>query len=191
MRLLALPALALFLGTAAQAQTIELYGGTIAGPSQLDYGPLPSNPPTIPWDMDAGLVAGGGWYVGLPGGFEIGVDAMTTSRDYTGQSSTISTQSLMLAGRMQFPNMQMGGVTPYAGLGVGMINVHYSDPTSTFLNGSDLVAGYQAEIGTRFNLTSNMGAFVAMKYQATFDDPVIQTEYVEYQSLSIIGGVRW
>ena len=176
--------------TATQAQSVELYGGTIVAPSQLDYGPMPSNPPTIAWDMDNGIVAGGGLYWSIPGlaNAELGLDAMVTNRDYTGLGWSTSTQSVMAAGRMAFPTNV--GITPYVGLGLGAINVNFQDPGSPFLNGSDLLAGYQAELGIRYQL-GNVGTFMALKYQSTFGDPVIQMEYVEYESLSLIAGVRW
>lgn len=176
--------------TGAQAQTVELYTGAIVAPGQLDYGPLPSNPPPNTLNMDTGLVFGGGLYWGLPGGIELGLDAMSTTRDYSGSTASTSTESLMVAGRMQFPNAIPGPLTPYVGLGLGAINVNYSDPSSPFLNGSDLVAGYQAELGLRYQL-GNLQSFAALKYQGTFGDPVIQTEYVEYKSLSVITGIRW
>lgn len=176
--------------TGAQALTFETYAGAVMGPGQLDYGPLPpSSPNTL--NMDNGFAAGGGAYFDIPGGFEVGFDVMSTSRTYSAGQETLSTVSGMLAGRMELPNISSLNATPYFGIGVGAINVTYNDPSTAFLNGSDLVGGYQLEIGARISITPAMTGFTALKYQGTFSDPVIQTEYVEYESLSLIGGVRW
>lgn len=173
--------------SAAQAQTVELYGGTTVGGQMLNYGPVP---PSVPNDveMDPGLALGGGVYWTLPNNIEIGADAMFTDQDYTswGPGGNLQSASVMANGRYLFP---MQNMTLYAGLGVGAINLSYSD-TPALADGSDTIGGWQAEFGARFNLGST-NAFTAIKYQEGFDEGLIETESVEYNSVSLIGGIRF
>lgn len=173
--------------TGTSAQTVELYGGMTTGGQQLNYGPVPPAVPNLV-DMDSGLAFGAGVHWSLPNSFEIGIDTMLTGQDYTswGPGGYLQTQSYMATGRYLFPVQNMTG---YAGLGVGAITVDYSD-TPALADGSDTIAGWQIEAGMRFQLGATPG-FAAIKYQQGFDEALIATESVEYNSLSLIGGIRF
>lgn len=190
MKTISVTAAAAALGLAAmsaQAQTIELYGGATTGGQQLNYGPVPPGGPNLV-DMDPGIALGGGFHWSLPNNIEVGVDAMLTGQDYTswGPGGRLQTTSLMATGRYLVP---MQNMTAYAGLGLGAINVNYSD-TPGLADGSDMIGGWQIEGGVRFQLSGNTG-FAAIRYQEGFEEALIVTESVEYNSLSVIGGIRF
>lgn len=171
---------------ASSVSALEVYGGASFGGQDLNYGPASgSNPQT----MDAGLVAGAGQYWAGPQNWSFGADVMFTQQDYTTWGpATLSTVSVMATARYAFP--PSGGVTPYVGAGLGAINVTYDEPGATFLNGSDMVPGGQIEFGARVQLPS-FDLFGALKYQDAFDPAVIEGEYVEYDSLSLLTGISW
>lgn len=171
---------------ASSASAIEVYGGASLGGQDLNYGPASGNNPQT---MDAGLVAGAGHYWAGPPNWSFGADIMYTQQDYsTWGPATLSTVSAMAAARYAFS--PVSGVTPYVGAGLGAINVTYEEPGATFLNGSDTVTGGQIEFGARAQL-SGFALFGALKYQDAFDPAVIEGEYVEYNSLSLITGITW
>lgn len=175
--------------TAAQAQSIEIYGGSSFGGQDLNYGPVPPAVPNLQ-TMDAGPVFGGGYYIAtsIPQ-LSVGADVMFTNQDYStwGPGSNLSTTSLMVNGRYDFGTVNNIGF--YGGAGLGAIAVTYDDP-APFLDGSDTVAGYQLELGAVYNLGAYT-TFTAIKYQAGFDEALIQTESVEYNSTSLLVGFRF
>ena len=175
--------------TSAQAQSVEIYGGATLGGQDLNYGPVPPSSPNLQ-QMDAGYLLGGGVYWGIPGGFEAGLDAMYTNQGYSswGPGSTLESLSVMANGRYVFaiPN---ANITGYVGAGVGSINLTYDDPAA-FLDGDDTIGGWQIEGGVRYTL-STYELFTAMKYQQGFDEGMIQSESVEYNSLSLVTGMRF
>jgi hypothetical protein len=172
-----------------QAQSVEVYGGATLGGQDLNYGPVPPSSPNLQ-QMDAGYLAGVGIYWGIPGGFEGGLDAMYTNQGYSswGPGSTLETLSVMANGRYVFaiPNVN---ITGYVGAGVGSIQLTYDDP-SAFLDGNDTISGWQLEGGVRYTLGA-LETFTAIKYQEGFDEGLIQSESVEYNSLSLLTGLRF
>lgn len=178
---------AMFLAlSVSSASAFEFYGGASFGGQDLNYGPQAGNPQT----MDPGFVLGGGHYWPGPQNWSFGVDVMLTAQDYSiwGPGATLSTLSVMGVARHEFPSQ--APVTPYVSGGIGAIAVSYAQPSASFLDGTDSIAGYQLEAGVRFQMPGYT-AFTAVKYQAGFDQAFIQTEYVEYDSLSVIAGVAW
>lgn len=171
---------------ASSAAAIELYGGASFGGQYLNYGPVSGNPQT----MDPGFVLGASQYWAGPPNWSFGIDGMYTNQGYStwGPGAELSTLSVMATARYTLPSQS--GITPYFGAGLGGIHVEYSDPVSPFLDGTDLIFGYQLEAGVRYQLGA-YGAFTALKYQAGFDQAYIQTEYVEYDSLSLIAGIEF
>ncbi|MCG3267634.1 outer membrane beta-barrel protein [Yoonia sp. I 8.24] len=173
----------------AQAQSVEIYGGATLGGQDLNYGPVPPSNPNLQ-QMDAGYLFGAGVYWGIPGGFEAGLDAMYTNQGYSswGPGSTLESLSVMANGRYVFaiPNVN---ITGYVGAGVGSIQLTYDDPAA-FLDGDDSVMGWQVEGGLRYTLGA-YETFTAIKYQEGFDEALIQSESVEYNSLSLLGGIRF
>lgn len=175
----------------AQAQYFEAYGGTSVGGQQLNYGPVPPSSPNLQ-AMDSGLVVGGGYYVGVPTtNLQIGADLMLTNQDYStwGPGSNLSSTSLMVNARIQPPAWQLNNINFYGGIGLGAILLDYDDPAA-FLDGTDTIAGYQLELGATYQL-GLYTTFTAIKYQAGFDEGTIQSESVEYNSLSVLGGIRF
>jgi hypothetical protein len=172
----------------AQAQSFEIYAGSTLGGQDLNYGPAPSGPPNLQ-QMNAGPVFGAGAYMGF-GTFEAGLDVMSTSQDYTnwGPGSTLDSLSLMANGRVILGG-PIANSSSYFGVGVGSITLDYDDPAA-FLDGSDTISGWQTEAGIRVQLGAVEG-FTALKYQAGFNEATIQTESVEYNSTSILFGVRF
>lgn len=171
---------------ASSAAALEVYGGASFGGQDLNYGPASGNNPQT---MDAGLVGGIGQYWAGPPNWSFGADIMYTQQDYsTWGPATLSTVSAMAVARFTFP--PSGGVTPYVGAGLGAINVTYDEPGATFLNGNDMVSGGQVEFGARVQLPS-FELFGALKYQEAFNPAIIEGEYVEYNSLSLITGISW
>jgi hypothetical protein len=172
----------------AQAQSFEIYAGSTLGGQNLNYGPAPSGPPNLQ-QMNAGPVFGAGIYTGF-GTFEVGLDVMSTSQDYTtwGPGSTLDSLSLMANGRLIFAG-PIANSASYFGVGVGSIALTYDDPAA-FLDGSDTISGWQAEAGIRVQLGPVEG-FTALKYQAGFNEATIQLESVEYNSTSVLVGVRF
>lgn len=182
-----------FLAMPAAAIDLEVYSG-VATAQDLHYGPDPSTG-LNPQAVDSGPVFGGGLYLPV-GTFEIGGDIMLTNRDYTsfgGGTASIRSTSLMLNGR--YVTGFASNIEAYAGLGVGMINVEYEQTNATFLNGNDWVPGYQIEAGLRYGFTPLLQGFVGAKYQDGFEmakiPPQPVFEYVEYESLSGLAGVRY
>ena len=173
----------------AQAQSVEIYGGATFGGQDLNYGPIPPANPNLQ-QMDAGYLVGAGVYTSVPGGFEVGLDAMLTNQDYSswGPGGNLQSLSIMANGRYVFtiPNVNMTG---YFGVGVGSISLTYED-TPALADGNDTIAGYQVEGGVRYTLGA-YETFAAIKYQEGFDEGLIQTESVEYNSLSLLGGIRF
>lgn len=170
----------------SSASAFELYGGASFGGQDLNYGPQSGNPQT----MDPGFVLGGGYYWPGPPNWSFGVDVMLTEQDYTtwGPGATLSTLSGMGVARYEF--LPQASFTPYASVGIGGIAVSYAQSSAPLLDGTDSIAGYQLELGGRTQLPGYT-AFAAVKYQAGFNQAFIQTEYVEYNSLSLIAGVAW
>lgn len=181
-------AAALFMAASgAQANYWEIYGGSSLGGQSLNYGPQPGNPPNLQ-PMDAGPVFGGGYYF-TGGPLQYGVDVMFTNQDYTtwGPGSNLSTISLMANARASTPVAP--AITGYAGAGIGAIQLDYDDP-NPILDGTDIIAGYQVEAGLVYDLGAAT-MFTSVKYQAGFDEGDIQTESVEYNSTSVLVGIRW
>lgn len=172
--------------SANPAAAIELYGGATFGGQQLNYGPVSGNPQT----MDPGFALGLGQYWGGPPNWSFGADLMLTNQDYDtwGPGANLSTVSIMGVARYEFPSSST--MRPYVSGGLGSIVVTYDQPSAPFLNGSDTIAGYQIEAGMRFQFPT-YEAFTALKYQAGFNQAFIQTEYVEYNSLSLIVGIAF
>jgi hypothetical protein len=65
----------------------------------------------------------------------------------------------------------------------------YED-TPALADGNDTIAGYQLEGGVRYTLGA-YETFAAIKYQEGFDEGLIQSESVEYNSMSLLGGIRF
>lgn len=183
---LRLTAAAILVFTSNSAAAIELYGGATFGGQQLNYGPASGNPQT----MDPGFVLGVGQYWAGPPNWSFGADLMFTNQDYQtwGPGANLSTASIMGVARYEFPSNS--NVKPYFSAGLGGISVTYDQPGAPFLNGSDTIAGYQIEAGVRIQQPT-YEAFTALKYQAGFNQAFIQTEYVEYNSLSLIVGIEF
>ncbi|SMX32259.1 outer membrane protein [Octadecabacter ascidiaceicola] len=171
----------------ASAQSYEIYTGATFGGQDLNYGPTPPSSPNLQ-SMDSGIPFGAAAYWNVPGPFEVGVDMMYTNQDYStwGPGSSLESLSLMANGRYV---QNYNGIDLYAGLGVGGIKLDYSDPNPA-LSGTDTIAGWQAQIGARYTLGSYT-VFTEVKYQEGFDEGLIQTESVEYNSTSAIVGFRF
>ena len=167
----------------------EVYGGASFGGQDLNCGPVPPGGPNLQ-QMDAGVVFGGGWYAAIPTSpFAIGGDLMFNNQDDATRApgSNLATASVMLNARFQ--TQITPTVTTYVGAGLGAIQVTYDDP-APFLDGSDTIAGYLIETGVSYNL-GNISSFTALRYQAGFEEALIQTESVEYNSFSLIVGIRF
>lgn len=187
MRLLFAAVAAASIGLTAQpVSALELYGGGSLGGQTLNYGPASGNNQQA---MDAGLVAGIGQYWSAPPNWSFGADLMLTQQDYsTWGPATLSTVSAMAAARYNFTTFNT--TTPYIGAGLGAINVTYDEPGAPFLNGTDTVPGGQIEFGARVQLTT-FDLFGALKYQEGFEPAIINGEYVDYNSTSLIAGISW
>lgn len=175
--------------SSAQAQYFEVYGGSSLGGQDLNYGPMPPSAPNLQ-QMDPGIVFGAGYYVPISStAFQLGGDVMLTDQDYStwGPGSNLSSASLMINGRYTF--QAFGNFQGYLGAGLGGINLTYDDPAA-FLDGSSTIAGYQLEGGLVYDLGAYT-TFVSMRYQAGFDEAIIQSESVEYNSTSILAGIRF
>lgn len=198
-----LPLLAglIVLPATAHALDAEIYVGSALGADDINYGPQNG---TNLVDTDSGLAIGGGLYMDIPFSppnmsAELGLDLMHTNRDYSdwyatcpnnsSQCSNLQSLSLMLNGRLEYALSPMTEV--YGGVGLGVIKLDYDDPAA-FLDGDDTVNGWKTEAGVRYQLPApNWKIFGMVKHQAGFDEGIIQMEYVEYKSTSLLAGLRY
>lgn len=152
----------------------------------LGYGP------TNTYEMENGLNVGGefGWELNgiADGNFSVGIDLFYTSQDYTGFQTSLESFSVMVNGT--YICSYFTSVRPYAGIGFGMVDVHYDGDTQfpTF-SGSELVFGYQAQLGLLIPIATDLDLSVGYRYQGA-SDADIQARDVEYQSHSASIGIR-
>jgi len=123
-------------------------------------------------------------------GIDLELDVMTTSRGYDGFGSSLDSLSVLVNGVFDIP-LTLGPISPYAGLGLGMIEVEY-DGGSAFpaFSDSEWVLGGQVFAGARANIANNFSLFGEWRYQAAEDADLASTD-VEYASHSLLFGARY
>jgi opacity protein-like surface antigen len=144
----------------------------------------------VDYEMEKGINIDGqiGWNV-YPQ-VRAGLDMMYTQTDYVGYPTSLSTFSIMAAGTYYF-DLGDGRFHPYAGAGVGAVQVNYTAPSgigydedtgSAWAFGFELMAG--AAIPTRFNFDLTFG----YKYQWADDVTISGIPGIEYQSHNLSAG---
>jgi len=170
----------------AQNFTYEIYGGrALKDTSGLGYGKVPGKNGLNRYPMAEGRALGVGAYTDLAG-FEVGADFMTTDRRYACCATGVESTSLMLKGR--YPFQITNGVTGYAGLGLGVIEVGY-DGNGNGNSGYYNDWGRQISLGVRLAEGANE-LFAEIKYQTVFKDKRIKDYIQEYESFSFVIGFR-
>jgi opacity protein-like surface antigen len=145
------------------------------------------------FEMDNGANVGGeiGWELDsvADGNFSVGLDLFFTSQDYTGYLSSLESFSVMINGTYICDDL-FTSVRPYIGVGAGLISVSY-DGDSQFpaFTGTEMVFGYQGQLGLLIPIDPNLDLSIGYRYQAG-TDAEIQGIEVEYQSHSAAIGIR-
>lgn len=178
-------AIAAVLATPAAAGELYIEGQVgSALESELGYG-------GTDFDVESDTAWGGA--IGMTdvfAGMDLELDVMTTSRGYDGFATSLDTVSVLVNGVFDIP-LTLGPFNPYAGVGLGMIEVEY-DGGSVFpaFSDSEWVLGGQVFAGARANIAQNVSLFGEWRYQ-TADDAELAGVDVEYSSHSVLFGARY
>jgi opacity protein-like surface antigen len=137
----------------------------------------------------AGFVAIG--LADVIGNVDVRLEYMTTDRDYENSFfAQQQTSAIMLNATVDAP---VGPFELYGGGGVGIIEVEFHGMPGFYsgVDGGESVFGWQIVGGARIPILSTpFSAFAEGRYQAA-SDATIDGIDVEYNSLSVVGGVRW
>ena len=162
----------------------EIYGGNVLEDSGFFF-----NRRDFP--VDRGSAAGIAAHYQLSDSWEVGVDLMKTSRNYTGFSSLLESKSLMLTTRYNI--FFMDTLKGYVSAGLGAVEVKYDGPFVT----SNVEFGGQLSIGIAYGV-GPFDLFAEMKYQDLFNDysthrldVSLPPFPVEYNSKNILFGLRY
>lgn len=151
--------------------------------SEVDYN-------NVSFDVESDTAWGGAiGMTSLWGPFDVELDVLLTDRGYDGFATSLKSTSVLVNG---IYNFQTGWpVTPYAGAGIGAIQVEY-DGGSSFPAFSDeeWVFGWQALAGARLNVSERFGVFGEVRYQGAQDAELAGVD-VEYNSVSVLLGGRF
>jgi len=187
MRKLAVLALLAALPTPAFAQMamptfsgfyIQAYGG-LRVPDNLQYNGTAQ-------DLGIGTTLGAsvGVDTSIPG-VSAELDYMHTSANYSALGTSLDSQSFMVNGIYNL-DLNMGGIKPYLGAGLGAVNVTYKSSDS----GTGL--GFQVKAGVSGPINDQLSWFGEYRYQQAFGNLNIGSPAypVEYASHSILGGIK-
>ena len=187
MRKLAVLALLAALPTPAFAQMampsfsgfyIQAYGG-LRVPDNLQYNGTA---------QDLGIGTSFGASVGVDTsipGVSAELDYMHSSANYSALGTSLDSQSFMVDCIYNL-DLNMGGLKPYIGAGLGAVNVTYKSSDS----GTGL--GFQVKAGVSGPITDQLSWFGEYRYQQAVGNLNIGSPAypVEYASHSILGGIK-
>ncbi|MEO8882261.1 MAG: outer membrane beta-barrel protein [Devosia sp.] len=187
MRKLAVLALLAALPTPAFAQMampsfsgfyIQAYGG-LRVPDNLQY-----NGTAQDLGIGTSLGASVGVDTSIPG-VSAELDYMHSSANYSALGTSLDSQSFMVDGIYNL-DLNMGGLKPYLGAGLGAVNVTYKSSDS----GTGL--GFQVKAGVSGPITGQLSWFGEYRYQQAIGNLNIGSPAypVEYASHSILGGIK-
>ncbi len=175
-------------GAVAHAQdwNVDVFGG-IALTNTLLWD-------TLSYDTNQGAVYGIG--VSKSGVFtpnlEVGFELSHTQVEYNGfePNSIAGLAAMVTAEYTVFSN---NGFEAYGGVGLGAVNVTYTNSLSSYAN-SEVVAGGQAVLGLRYAVSDRIKLFTEARYIGTFTDPVVAyspaNRTAEFNATNIVFGVR-
>jgi len=187
MRKLAVLALLAALPTPAFAQMampgfsgfyIQAYGG-LRVPDNLQY-----NGTAQDLGIGTSLGASVGVDTTIPG-VSAEFDYMHSSANYSALGTSLDSQSFMVDGIYNL-DLNMGGLKPYLGAGLGAVNVTYKSSDS----GTGL--GFQVKAGVSGPITDQLSWFGEYRYQQAIGNLNIGSPAypVEYASHSLLGGIK-
>lgn len=177
---------------------IASVGAVHAKPWNVDIFMGTGVPDTLRWDgvgaqTDAGDVFG--FAVSRDDVFgshlEIGAELSRAKAEYTNdRPSNISGTALMATAKVNFVNND--GFSAYAGAGLGVVDVKYTNQALNYDNAEFEFAG-QLTLGVRFAISPKTGLFVEGRYIRSKDAQVAYnpaTRDADFRSKAIVLGVR-
>lgn len=170
----------------AAAQTLptinNVYVTGVGGlriPDNLNYDGTPE-------DLNFGTTLGASLGVDSSiSGLSADIDYLRSTATYSSLGTALDSQTLMVDALYTLNlNMQ---VTPYAGVGLGLVNVTYKSTDS----GNAL--GYQVKLGVGAPITGGLSWFGEYRYQQAFGDVTVGSPAypIEYASHSILAGLKF
>ncbi len=118
-------------------------------------------------------------------GVSADIDYLRSTATYSDLGTALDSQSLMVDGLY---NLNLNaGFTPYAGVGLGLVNVTYKSADS----GNAL--GYQVKLGVSSPITGGLSWFGEYRYQQALGNVTVgsPTYPIEYARQSILGGRKF
>lgn len=152
-------------------------GLSIAHESDVEITGLGSG--TVDYDM--------GFAFDLRGGYDFGQGRVEAefgyrANDFEDTSEDLTVMSYMVNGYYDFK--VDAPVTPFVGLGLGLLN-------GDFDGDSDTTFGGQLAVGVAFPLNKQVSLDLTYKYLTTFSDFEIQGADVDYSNSSVLIGARY
>lgn len=157
---------------------IQAYGG-LRVPDNLQYNGTAQ-------DLGIGTTLGAsvGVDTTIPG-VSAELDYMHSSANYSALGTSLDSQSFMVNGIYSL-DLNMMGLKPYLGAGLGAVNVTYkSSDSATGL-------GFQVKAGVSGPITDQLSWFGEYRYQQAFGNLNVGSPAypVEYANHSILGGIK-
>jgi opacity protein-like surface antigen len=157
---------------------IQAYGG-LRVPDNLQYNGTAQ-------DLGIGTTLGAsvGVDTSIPG-VSADLDYMHSSANYSALGTSLDSQSFMVDGIYNL-DLNMMGIKPYVGAGLGAVNVTYKS------SDSGTALGYQLKAGVSGPITDQLSWFGEYRYQQALGNINIGSPAypVEYASHSILGGIK-
>ena len=105
--------------------------------------------------------------------------------EFSGSGADVTVHSFMLNG--YYDIKMMTGVEPFIGVGIGILNGELDEPG---FKEDDTVFGYQLTAGASFKMHPAVNFDISYRFQSAPADFEIDGVDVEYNSSSILAGVR-
>lgn len=107
--------------------------------------------------------------------------------DGPADSEKLTVLTYMANGYYDFSQFKLP-VTPYAGLGLGLINGEFKTPGEKF---DDTTMGYQLMLGASYPIDKNLSVNAGYKFQSTFSDLEKNSVKFSYSNSTLLVGARY